>query len=141
MHMLGDSDSWHLAAVADSCMHGRREEVQSVEGQRTLLRAAAKQAEAAAEACFQDEQLRRVEAMPEVNRPWTIAALSITPQAAVRSCPCALAPSTSLPPCLTKGMPWPAGKPLTGEAGRNSNTDIHQQAMPVPHQSPEAGLY
>lgn len=67
-------------------MYGRREEVRSVEGQRTVLRAAAKQAAVEAEARFQDEQLRRVEAMPEVERPWTIAALSITPQAAVRSC-------------------------------------------------------
>ena len=41
----------------------------------------------------------------------------------------ALAPSTSLPPCLTEGVPWTAGKPPTGEAGRNSNTEIHQQAL------------
>ena len=65
-------------------MHVCREEVQSVEGQRSALKAAAKQAEAKAEARFQDKQLRRLEAMPEVERPWTIAALSISPQAAVR---------------------------------------------------------
>ena len=71
-------------------MHACREEVQSVEGQRTMLRAAAKLAEVEADARFQDEQLRRLKAMPEVERPWTIAALSITDHAAVRplSHPC-----------------------------------------------------
>ncbi|CAL5222213.1 g4545 [Coccomyxa viridis] len=59
-----------------------REEVQLVEGQRTVHRAAAKLAEIESEARFQDEQMRRLEAMPEVERPWTIAALSITDEAA-----------------------------------------------------------
>ena len=82
-----------------------REEVQSAEGQRTVLKAAAKQAEAEADAYFKDEQLRRQEAMPEVERPWTIAALSITPQAAVclfrklrRHAPCS-------PTAILKGGP------------------------------------
>ncbi len=65
-------------------MHDCREEVQLVEGQRTVHRAAAKLAEIESEARFQDEQMRRLEAMPEVERPWTIAALSITDEAAVR---------------------------------------------------------
>ena len=89
---------------SDSCMHICREEVQSVEGQRSVLRAAAKQAEAEAEARFQDEQLRRLEAMPEVERPWTIAALSITPQAAVRPC-CELRPPPQKPIAIPRRTP------------------------------------
>lgn len=62
--------------------------MQETEGERTQLKAAAKRAEAAAETCFQEEQLRRLNASPEVERPWAVASLSISPQAAV-----------SLPPC------------------------------------------
>ena len=75
-----------------------------MEGQRTMLRAAAKLAEVEAEARFQDEQLRRREAMPEVERPWTIAALSITDHAAVRPCWKPKSPMLQTPkavPCWT----------------------------------------
>ncbi len=64
----------------------RREEVLSAEGHREELKAAAKRVAAELEARFQEEQLRRLASSPEVERPWTIAALSISPQAAVRPC-------------------------------------------------------
>ena len=75
----------------------RREEVLSAEGQREELKAAAKRVAAELEARFKEEQLWRLNASPEVERPWTIAALSISPQAAVRPCACNMIALTTLP--------------------------------------------
>ncbi|CAK0786810.1 hypothetical protein CVIRNUC_010024 [Coccomyxa viridis] len=59
-----------------------REEVQSVEGQRVQLRAAARETEAEKDARLHEEQLARLNASPEVDRPWAVATMSMSPEAA-----------------------------------------------------------
>ena len=60
-----------------------RDEVQSVEGQRIQLRAAARETEAEKDARLHEEQLARLNASPEVDCPWAVATLSMSPQATV----------------------------------------------------------
>ena len=60
-----------------------REEVQSVEGQRVQLRAAARETEAEKDARLHEEQLAPLNASPEVDRPWAVATMSMSPEAAV----------------------------------------------------------
>ena len=85
-----------------------REEVHSVEGQRVQLRAAARETEAEKDARLHEEQLARLNASPEVDRPWAVATMSMSPQAAV----CLL--SIVCEPCLVNGLPPCARTTLQG---------------------------
>ena len=65
-----------------------------MEGQRVQLRAAARDTEAERDARLHEEQLARLNASPEVDRPWAVATLSMSPQAAV----CSLSMTISMLP-------------------------------------------
>ena len=79
-----------------------------MEGQRVQLRAAARETEAEKDARLQEEQLARLNASPEVDRPWAVATMSMSPEAAV----CLL--SITCETCLLKGLPSCAHAILQG---------------------------
>lgn len=72
-----------------------------------------------------------------LSQPQHAASKAEVPPLRVLRTESALAPSTSLSPCLTQTMLRTAGKPLTGEAGRNNNIDNQQQLLGGSAQSPE----